>query len=206
MAAAGKLDLRKTHRDEYVARRKPALIDAGRARYLTITGRGEPGGQLFQRQLSAVFATAFAIKMAKKGAGRDFRMMPLEGLWWAPKSKVAATPQGTWNWTLMVRVPPYVGKRDLAVAVKLVAANPDAKLLPVSKLTLQDITEGRCVQMLHVGPYDTEPASMTAMHEFATAQGLRLTGRHHEIYFSDPGRSRPEKMKTLLRYPVTRSR
>ena len=202
MAAAGKLDLRKTHRDEYVARRKPMLIKVGRARYLTITGRGEPGGELFQRQLSAVFSTAFTIKMAKKTAGRDFRMMPLEGLWWPPKGKGGAEPQGNWNWQLMVRVPTYVGKRDLGAAVKAIAANPDAGRLPVSRVALQDITEGQCVQMLHIGPYDTEPASITAMHEFATAQGMRLTGKHHEIYFSDPGRSKPEKMKTLLRYQI----
>ena len=204
MAATGSIDLRKTHKAEYVARKKPALVRVGRARYLTITGRGEPGGDLFRRQLSALFSVAFPIKMASKRAGRDFRMMPLEGLWWPPKGrKTAAT---NWNWTLMVRVPRFVGARALRAAVDVVSANSEARALPVGKVTIEEITEGRCVQMLHVGPYDTEPASITAMHEFAMAQGLEFTGKHHEIYISDPGRARPATMKTVLRYPVTRAR
>jgi len=106
----------------------------------------------------------------------------------------------------MVRVPRFVGARALRAAVDVVSANSEARALPVGKVTIEEITEGRCVQMLHVGPYDTEPASITAMHEFAMAQGLDLTGKHHEIYVSDPGRARPATMKTVLRYPVTRAR
>jgi hypothetical protein len=136
----------------------------------------------------------------------DFRMMPLEGLWWPPKRPQSSRPARRWNWTLMVRVPPDVSRRDLARAVGVVAENPDAGRLPVADVMLEDSTEGTCVQMVHIGPYDAEPASMAAMHEFAVANGFELSGKHHEIYISDPGRTAPEKMRTLLRYPVRRAR
>ena len=187
MAKQDKLDLYAVHKAEYLAPRTPALIEAGPARYLAIDGQGEPGGEVLTLRLGALYGVAFTIKMAHKFAGRDYRVCHLEGLWWGAGGELDFTgrPPESWNWTLLIEQ--LLRKRK----------PPETR-----QVRLEDLAEGRCVQMLHVGPYAQEPATVKLMREFAAGRGLALAGRHHEIYLSDPRRVPPERLRTIIRLPV----
>jgi len=197
-----KLDLYKLHKSEYVTPRKPVTVDIKPARYLTITGCGEPGGPTFTAKLGALYNVAFTIKMAKKFAGQDYAVCKLEGLWWGSNktSSFLEEPRDSWNWKLMIRTPDFIQNRHVSEAARKLLAkggSPD-----VSEVKLESLREGRCVQVLHTGPYDRETITIESMHKFAAAAGLQVHGLHHEIYLSDPRRLDPHRLKTILRYPV----
>jgi hypothetical protein len=201
-AAAAKLDLYKEHKAEYVTPKKPVLVDIKPANYLTIVGRGEPGGEIFQAKIGALYAVAFTIKMTKKFAGRDYKVCAPEALWWgtAGRPDFFREPSDRWNWKLMIRTPEFIKKPDLAEAVEKLKAK--GKGPEVAEVQLETISEGRCVQMLHVGPYDREPETVAQMAAFVKESGLSFHGLHHEIYLSDPRRVAPERLRTILRLPV----
>ena len=196
-----KLDLYVQYKSEYVTPKSPVLIDASPAQYLAIDGVGEPGGAVFQQKLGALYNVAFTIKMAKKVAGKDYAVSKLEGLWW---SDAAATSAGSWNWTLLIRVPDFIVSKDLKDAVQKLREK--GKDPAVAEVAIKKVKEGRSVQMLHVGPYNQEPVTIEAMQKFAAAQGLSFRGLHHEIYLSDPRRVAPAKLRTILRHPVEPAR
>ncbi len=200
--SAAKLDLYKLHAAEYVTPKRPALVATRPGRYLTITGTGEPGGPAFTERVGALYAVAYTIKMGKKKLGQDYKVAGLEGLWWARggSAGMMAKRREDWRWKLLIRVPDFVKERCVTMAAAMLAARGKGKA--VGKVKLERIAEGRCVQMLHVGPYAAEPATVEAMMAFAAESGLRPTGYHHEIYLSDPRRVRPEKLRTILRHPV----
>jgi hypothetical protein len=202
MATAEKIDLMKLHREEYAPLKKPALIEVKPARYLAITGMGVPGGEEFQACLGALYNMAYTIKMARKSAGKqDYKVATLEGLWWnAPGGKWRQdVPQEKWSWRLMIRTPDFIKEKDLQEALEKLEAR---KKPLVEKVRLEEIEEGKSVQMLHVGPYMEEAPTIRAMLDFADANGVRPNGKHHEIYLSDPRRVKPEKLRTILRIPV----
>ncbi len=189
-----KLDLYAEHRDEYVAPREPTLVDVGRARYLAIAGHGKPGGAEFATAVGALYNVSFTIKMASKAAGSDYAVSKLEGVWWKEGTSLE------WTWQLLIRVPEFITKKHLAEAVtKLLEREKDEA---VSRVTLETLDEGKCVQVLHVGPYTAEKPTIARMRAFATQHGLSFKGRHHEIYLSDPRRVEMEKLRTILRQPV----
>ena len=191
----GKLDLYAQHKDEYVTPSEPLLITVKPARYLSITGKGEPGGDAFQVSTAALYNVAFTVKMSRKAAGRDYAVSKLEGLWWG-KSKNGAV----WNWQLLIRVPEWIHGREVSEAAEgLVKKGKPKEVLNVELVVLN---EGRSVQMLHVGPYDREAETIRQMAAFATARRLAFRGKHHEIYLSDPRRVAASKLRTILRYPV----
>ena len=184
-----KLDLSKKHAAEYVTPKIPTLVTVGPALYLAISRTGKPGGPEFQEAIGALYNVAFTIKMARKFAGKDYAISKLEGLW------------PTWeSWTLIIRTPDFITARDRAAALATLAKRKKGPL--VEQVKLEKLKEGLCVQMLHVGPYSDEPATVAAMHDFAKSRGLKLHGLHHEIYLSDPRRVKAEKLKTILRQPV----
>lgn len=200
-AAAAKLDLYAAHKAEYVTPKQPVLIKTAPARYLTIEGTGKPGGEAFQAAIGALYNAAYAIKMTSKSEGRDYKVCALEGLWWdASGERDLSDAPGTWNWKLLIRTPDFIHEKDLDKAVKDLQAK--GKAAEVSRVKLEKISEGRCVQELHVGLYAEEPKTIAAMKDFAAAKGLYFAGRHHEIYLSDPRRVKPEKLRTILRMPV----
>ncbi len=197
--AATKVDLYATHKREYVAPRTPTLVRASRARYLAVSGKGKPGSPEFQECIGALYAVAYTIKVARKFAGRDFAVSKLEGqYWWA--DPFGATAMETCEWQLLIRVPTFISERDVRTA--RARLTEQGKGRRVDDVQLIHLDEGRCVQMLHVGPYDAEQATIDEMIRFATAAGLHIAGRHHEIYLSDPRRVPPERLKTILRQPV----
>jgi len=195
-----KLDLYVKHKNEYVAGKMPALVRVGPAKYLGISGRSAPGAEEFVRAVGALYNVAFTIKMARKFAGSDYTVTKLEGLWWLDGASAEPTPATIWNWQLLLRVPPFITKRELDGTIDGLLAK--GKSEDVRRVQLVEIKEGQCVQILHTGPYTEEQESIETMRTFAAQAGRSFSGKHHEIYLSDPRRVRPEKLKTILRYPV----
>jgi hypothetical protein len=201
-ATATKLDLYKENKGDYVTPKKPVLLDVAPATYLTIIGKGKPGGDSFQQKLGALYNIAFTIKMANKFAGRDYALCKLEGIWWTSgaSKNFATTDPDSWNWKLIIRTPDFITGDDLAAAVATALAK--GKDAMVKQVKLERIEEGRCVQMLHLGEYAHERETIDAMLAFAASKGLKPYGRHHEIYLSDPRRVAPAKLRTILRSQV----
>jgi hypothetical protein len=197
---AAKLDLYKLHKAEYVTPKKPALVRTKPAKYLTVEGQGAPGGQRFTACIGALYGMAFTIKMTRKFAGKqDYAVCKLEGLWFFDADP-ATIPKEKWKWKLMIRTPDFVSHQDMSAAVDTLLKRGKAR--EVQEVRLESIDEGTCVQMLHVGPYEKESETVALMQGFAQANGLKLTGPHHEIYLSDPRRVPPERLKTILRQPA----
>jgi hypothetical protein len=206
MAPAKKLDLYKLHKAEYVTPRQPVLVSTKPAKYLAVTGQGAPASEEFQNKIGALYGVAFTIKMAKKFAGQDYRICHLEGLWSVGQGSanlLAQAPE-SWNWKLLMRVPEFIKPADVKAAIKALAKK--GKGAGAAAVRLEKLSEGRCVQMLHVGPYATEEETIAQMMAFAAERGLAFHGLHHEIYLSDPRRVPPQRLRTILRHPVTHVR
>jgi len=197
-----KIDLFKMYKSEYFAPKDPTLLETGPARFLTIDGMGEPGGEEFTKRVGALYAVAFAIKMAKQDSGQDYVISKLEGLWWGVRGPgdFSTEPMSDWNWKLMIRTPDFVSEEDLDEAIA--ACQVKKKVLEVAKVTLENLHEGRCVQVLHVGPYSEAGKTIARMNELVKEKGLSFHGLHHEIYLSDPRRVPPDRLRTIFRMPV----
>ena len=196
-----KIDLFKAHKADYVARKKPSLVELGRAPYLSVAGQGEPGGEVFQQRVGVLMAVAYTLKFDSKAAGQDYVVCKLEGIWYGEDSaSLDDTPQEAWRWRLLIRVPDFITAAQVAAAAEKVATKQGKD--EIRDVGLETLEEGLCVQMLHVGPYDQEPETVAAMRAFAETEGLTLAGPHHEIYLSDPRRVEPARLKTILRWPV----
>ena len=198
-----KVDLYKLHKAEYVAPKQPVVVDTRKAQYLAISGRGAPGGEAFQAKIGALYGVAFTIKMTRKFEGKgDYVISKLEGQYWTDPEDLdfkKARPEEL-NWRLLIRTPDFVSKQDLTgAAKKLTEKNKGGQFNEIERVSL---AEGKCVQMLYVGPYDKESETVEKMMAFAELEGWEANGRHHEIYLSDPRRVAPEKLKTILRMPV----
>lgn len=197
-----KLDLYKKHKAEYVAKRKPALVKVGPAQYLCVEGKGKPSDASFGEAIGALYSCAFPMKMASKFAGRDYTVCKMEGLWSQDEFAQYPVPREpkSWNWKLLIRVPDFITAKMLRDTQKqqIAKGKPDF----VNRVKLVKLREGKCVQILHVGPYDAEQPTINAMLAFAAAKGLKTHGMHHEIYLSDPRRVPPERLRTILRHPV----
>lgn len=207
MSTSEKLDLYKEHKADYIARRKPSVVDIRKASYLTVSGSGAPGGEEFERKIGALYGMAFTIKMTWKFDGRgDYTVCKLECQWWAEDERVpfSEVPSEDLCWRLMIRTPACIGKKQLANAAKTLEERGKGDC--TEAVQIESLSEGRCVQMLHVGPYENESETVTVMKDFAADQGLELHGRHHEIYLSDPRRVPPDRLKTILRIPVRKKR
>jgi len=203
MKTPKKIDLYQLHKADYAATRRPALVDLKPATYLAIHGQGAPGDTAFQERIGALYAMAFTVKMTRKSAGsQDYAVCKLEAQYFF-EGDPAGLPKDQWRWRLLIRTPEFVTQADLdqAVATLLKKGKPAV----LQEVKWETIAEGRCVQMLHVGPYEREHETVAVMEAFAAQQGLKLTSPHHEIYLSDPRRVAPEKLKTILRVPLAKT-
>ncbi|HXN46952.1 MAG TPA: GyrI-like domain-containing protein [Bryobacteraceae bacterium] len=196
-AVAEKLDLYKLHKSEYVTPKEPVLIQVGAAKYLTADGVGAPGGNAFQEAIGALYSMAYTMKMAKKFAGQDYKVCHLEGLWWGIEQMEA---QNQWRWKLLIRVPDFICDRMLKATTARLKEKGKGEL--AVEVRLEILKEGKCVQVLHTGPYSNEGATVARMKAFVERKALAFAGVHHEIYLSDPRRVAPEKLRTILRMPV----
>jgi hypothetical protein len=203
MKPQAKLDLYRQHAREYAVTTQPTFVEIGPATYLAITGQGAPGGQAFTDRIGALYGVAFTIKMTRKFAGRrDYAVGKLEAQWWHDDASgsFAQFPREEWRWRLLIRTPDFINPDDLAQAVTALLKR--RKPPTVREVRLESFAGGRCVQMLHVGPYEREGETVAIMKAHAEKHGLQFRGRHHEIYLSDPRRVAADRLKTILRQPV----
>ncbi len=196
-----KVDLYRDYSKEYAATRNPALVKVGPAMYLSISGQGAPGSDAFSEAVGALYGVAFTVKMTRKFAGKgDYVVSKLEGLWPDFSSGAAMPEKNNWNWQMLIRTPKFVSQKEIAQAASVLLKR--GKGVEVQRVRLDALEEGLCVQALHVGSYEDEPATIARMKSFAESKGLKLSGIHHEIYLSDPRRVAPAQLKTILRHPV----
>jgi hypothetical protein len=195
-----KVDLKKELKPVYTASAKSVgFVNVPRLSFLMIDGYGDPDTEEFQRAIKLLYSGSFALKShsRKSSPERDWAMMPMEGLWWHD------SPEAEWSWTLMIAQPPFVTKTQVKEVLKELSARKGTE--DYAKARLESFAEGKCVQVLHVGPYSAEEPTIQRLIEFARANGYELSGKHHEIYVSDPNRVPPERLKTILRYPVKKT-
>lgn len=202
---ASRVDLYALHSAEYVARPEPAIVNVKRAYYLGIDGDGPPGSAAFTTAIGALYNVAFTVKMARKFAGTDYVVAKLEGLWWTSghTTDFLGAPHEQWCWKLMIRIPDFIAAREITKAARSLVER--GKSEDVTRVKRFALTEGRCVQALHVGAYSEEPATVERMRLVAESHGLRFSGVHHEIYLSDPRRVAPARLRTILRIPVKKT-
>ncbi len=201
----GKIDFKRTIASYHARRDVLELVDVPDLQYLMVDGHGDPNTTPeFAAAVAALYPVAYALKFAsRRELGRDHVVMPLEGLWWADdmESFTATRDKSRWDWTLMIMLPDWVDTAMFESTVAKTAAKDRPARL--DEVRLERLSEGTCVQTLHVGSYDDEAELLARMHkEFIPDHGLRMTGRHHEVYLSDARRVPPEKRRTILRQPV----
>lgn len=204
-----KSDLTKLYKSYYSATETPNIVTFEKIQYLSILGKGDPSLKGFSDAIESLYATAYAIKFIYKALKNDFVVPKLEGLWWydeelhkgltideAPKK----VKRSEWEYRLMIRMPDFV---TAEVIEQMVANTAAKKLLPkVNDIHLFFLEEGKCVQALHVGPFDKEPETLNRINDFIQSNNFSRNGLHHEIYLSDFRKTSPDKLKTILREPV----
>lgn len=180
------------------------VVEVPHMQYLMIDGHGDPNtGKDFQSAIAALYPVAYKLKFAsKQELGQDYTVMPLEGQWWAEdmNSFTLGRDKSQWEFRLMIMQPEWITGAMFQAAVQEVAErHPTTDL---ARVRLEALHEGTCVQTLHVGSFDDETEILAKMHEFIPANDFEMTGKHHEIYFSDLRRVASHKLRTLLRQPV----
>jgi len=199
-----KIDHKKELKHLYSATAKKIVeVDVPAMRFLMVDGQGDPNtSDDYARAVEALFFVSYTAKfMIKKGTQQlDYSVMPLEGLWWADDPTVFTTNQrASWKWTMMIMQPDVVSNDVIEAAIDAVRTK---KGLPaLDKLRLETFAEGRCAQVLHVGPFTEEGPTIERLHDYIRAKAS-LTGKHHEIYLSDIRRADPKKWKTIIRQPM----
>jgi hypothetical protein len=195
-----KLDLTKKYKDYYSATIKAEKANFGKISYLIILGKGEPAGKEFSEKAGAIYPVAYGVKKICKEAIQDFGVPKLEGLWWVNDRRPALeVPRSEWYWKLLIRMPDFVTEPMVKKAVDEVVKK---KTETASEVRFEMIDEGDLVSILHLGSYKTEPESIRQIDDFITTHKLTKNGPHHEIYLSDPNKTKPDKLKTILRQPV----
>ena len=197
------IDLKKTLKPYYTASAaKPSLVDVPALSALMVDGIGDPNAPAFAEAIGTLYSVAYTLKFTfKKERAIDYPVMALQGLWCAEDvADFANQRRDRWQWTLFIVLPDVVTKADVKKAVEAVKAK--GKLDRMPEVRLEKFKEGRAAQILHIGPYAAEAPTIERLHRFVAEQGLKLRGRHHEIYMGDPRRAAPEKLKTIIRHPV----
>ncbi|HEY5695350.1 MAG TPA: GyrI-like domain-containing protein [Candidatus Saccharimonadales bacterium] len=202
-----KVDFKKTL-DAYTAKNHQfRILEVPQMQYLMVDGHGDPNtSQEFKDAIAALYPVAYKLKFAsKQKLGKDYTVMPLEGLWWAKDmSTFTSRDKSQWDFTLMIMQPDWITQEMFNESVQKVAEkDPPVSL---AKVRFETLNEGICVQTLHIGSFDDETDILAKMHnEFIPGNHFKLTGKHHEIYFSDFRKVSPEKLRTILRQPVVKA-
>lgn len=202
-----KIDLKKsTYRDHYTATSTPTVVEIPSRKYLMIDGAGDPNTAAEYRDaVEALYPIAYGLRAAVKSATGDaYVVMPLEGLWWTEDmARFSVEDKSDWLWTAMICVPEAVTDDMAAAVIPTVTAKKHLYAGP--KARVETFVEGKAAQVLHVGPYTAEAPTIAALHEFIADSGFDLAGRHHEIYLSDPRKVDAEKLRTIIRQPISTS-
>ena len=204
-----KIDLRKELRNLYLPSARAVVeVQVPAFTYLMIDGSGDPNhSPAYAEAVEALFSVSYTAKFMLKKApqekqtsGRDYAVMPLEGLWWAEDmSAFRSGDRASWQWTMMIMQPPFVPQSVLRQA--MIAASQKKHLPAIARMRIEDFGEGHCAQILHVGPFTAEGPTIERLHAFI-GERSRLRGRHHEIYLTDIRRAAPARWKTVLRQPM----
>ena len=204
-------DLKKEYKELYKPKDKPSIINVEKANFIAVRGVGDPNAENseYKQSISLLYPIAYAIKMSKKGDYKidgyfDFVVPPLEGFWWQEGIKgVDYANKDSFNFISLIRMPDFVTKEVFEWAIEETTRK---KKEDFSKVEFFTYDEGLCVQCMHIGPYNDEPITVEAMHEYMIEQGyeLDITDErfHHEVYISDVRKTSPEKLKTVLRHPI----
>lgn len=204
-----KTDLTKVFKQYFSAKAKPELVDIEAAQFISITGKGDPSGEAFAASIQALYTAAYGIKFFYKEQGKDFVVSKLEGLWQFDLEKYkgigmadapAKIPRSEWEYRLLIRMPDFVSQQSVVKALPEISIKKENA--QVKQVEWFEMKEGKSVQMLHAGPFSTEPESLVLMARFMVEKGLAHNGLHHEIYLSDFRKTPDAKLKTILREPV----
>lgn len=208
-------DFKKEYKEFYMPKNKPEIVNVPKANYIAVRGKGNPNeiDGAYQKAIGVLYSVAYTLKMSYKTDYKingffEYVVPPLEGFWWQDgiDGDVDYTDKSTFNWISVIRLPDFVTKADFEWAVETATKK---KKLDCSSAEFVTIDEGLCVQIMHIGAYDDEPATVAIMDEFLSENGyandfsdVRL---HHEIYLSDARKVAPEKLKTVVRHPIRKA-
>ena len=204
-------DFKKEYKEFYMAKSKPEIVIVPTANYIAVRGQGNPNedGGDYQKAIAVLYAVAYTLKMSYKTEHKiegfyDYVVPPLEGFWWQNSChSIDYSNKDTFNWISVIRLPDFVTKKDFDWAVDTATKK---KKLDCSSAEFLTIEEGLCVQIMHIGSFDNEPATVAVMDKFLNENGyindISDTRLHHEIYMSDARKVAPEKWKTVIRHPI----
>ena len=204
-------DFKKEYKEYYMPPKKPTIVTVPKMNYIAVRGEGDPNaeGGAYKQAIELLYGIAYTIKMSKKGEHQiegyfDYVVPPLEGFWWQDGVQgVDYAHKERFKWVSLIRLPDFVTKADFDWAIEEATRK---KKTDFSKVEFLTYDEGLCVQCMHVGSYDDEPATVDLMHEYMMAQGYSLditeSRFHHEIYLSDARKVSPDKLKTVIRHPI----
>lgn len=204
-------DFKKEYKEFYMPKNRPEIVTVPRANYIAVRGQGDPNevGGAYQQAMSVLYSVAYTLKMSYKTDHRiegffEYVVPPLEGFWWQETgSGIDYTDKAAFRWISVIRLPEFITPAELEWAKETASRK---KQLDCSRAEFLTMEEGLCVQMMHLGSFDDEPASVARMEEYLAANGyvtdFTATRLHHEIYLSDARRVAPEKLKTVIRHPI----
>lgn len=207
-------DFKKEYKEFYLPKNSPSIVNIPKMNYIAVRGRGNPNEEdgEYKNAVEILYGIAYTLKMSYKGKYKiegfyEYVVPPLEGFWWQDNIKgVDYNKKDEFNWISLIRLPDFITKKDFDWAV-IEATNKKKK--DFSKAEFFTYEEGLCVQSMHIGPFDNEPETVKIMEEFIQKNGYQNdisdTRLHHEIYLSDPRKSEPEKLKTVIRHPIKKS-
>ena len=204
-------DFKKEYKEFYMPKNKPEIVTVPKANYIAVRGKGDPNevGGAYQQAISVLYAVAYTLKMSYKTDHKiegffEYVVPPLEGFWWQDgKDGIDYTDKASFNWISVIRLPEFITQKDFEWAVETATKK---KKLDCSSAELMTIDEGLCFQIMHLGSFDDEPATIALIDEYIEKNGyvndITKTRLHHEIYLSDARRVVPEKWKTVIRHPI----
>ena len=206
------IDFKKTQKELYQPGEKPSVIDVPEMVFIMVDGRGDPNtSKAYQEAVEVLYGLSYAIKMSKMGGKQpagyyDFVVPPLEGFWSTDTGdfEIGITDKNEFRWTSLIRVPEFVTPEAYeSIKITLAKKKPNLNL---AIARLESFSEGLCAQVMHTGPYDNEPATILALKTFVADSGYKLDlsdkRKHHELYLGDPRKTSPDKLKTIIRYPI----
>jgi hypothetical protein len=206
MSSRDKLDFRKVYHHLYSPSAKEAQeVLVPELQFAMVDGEGAPeGSEEFQNAIAALYGVTYTMKFSRKkaGIGPNYSVSPLEGLWWmADGADFDMSRPADWRWTLMIMQPDFITREEFTRTVSQLAIEKRNAFL--NRLRLELFDEGKVVQILHIGPYDQEARSLEKLQAYVKAHGYKFRGKHHEIYLGDPRRAKPDKLRTILRHPIS---
>ncbi|RJQ31370.1 MAG: hypothetical protein C4562_06265 [Actinobacteria bacterium] len=202
-----KIDFKKKYKNLYLpSAKEPVVVDVPEMQFAMVDGEGYPGtSKEYMDSMMVLYGLAYTLKFTSKlSGGPDWTIPPLEGLWWADDMEAFGdeSRKEEWKWTSMIMQPDFVTQDQFEAASKQLKEkkNPEG----LEKARLEKYNEGLCVQIMHIGPYTEEAPTIQKLHQFAEDNGYSLRDKHHEIYLGDPRRTAPDKLRTVIRQPVSK--